>query len=335
MSRKKRVAFAVLAIFLAVLVLPVAFYLDKLNIIQYSDGTETGTVEDTEDLSFEVEEQDLEYIEGGYGLPSGEVYYNKNVTNILILGTDERTVGFSDNARSDSMMVMSLNTEKDTIKLVSFERGMGVPVLEGEYEGQWDWLTHCFRYGGADLVMKEIKSAFLLDVDQYIRINFTAFKILVDAVGGVDISLTSAEADYINSSSSATATVTSGENHLDGETALVYARCRKIDSDWGRMGRQRKVVVAAIEQMRTLSVSECNALVNELLSCVQTNLTKAELTALLLEAPDLLSSDNEVETMAIPKTGTYGSMTGMEGRSLFAVDFETNATLLKEFLYDT
>ena len=72
-------------------------------------------------------------------------------------------------------MLLSLNKEKYTVKLVSFERGMGVPILSGAYEGQYDWLTHTFRYGGADLMMREIQECFRIKIDRYIRVNMKTF----------------------------------------------------------------------------------------------------------------------------------------------------------------
>lgn len=61
---------------------------------------------------------------------------------------------------------------------------MGVPILEGKYKGQYDWLTHTFRYGGADLMMREVRECFKVDVERYIRVNFTTFKKGIDSVGG-------------------------------------------------------------------------------------------------------------------------------------------------------
>lgn len=126
------------------------------------------------------------------------------------------------------------------MKLASLERGMGVPILEGQYEGEYDWLTHTFRYGGANLMMREVRECFKVDVARYIRVNFATFVQGIESVGGVDISLTEAEAAYINKFNKGGITCVAGQNHLDGRAALEYARCRKIDSDWQRVKRQRK-----------------------------------------------------------------------------------------------
>ena len=254
-----------------------------------------------------------------------------HVINILLIGTDDAGDGFSTNARGDACLLFSINTAGDhpVISLVSFERGMGVPILEGQYEGQWDWLTHTFRYGGAELMLKEIQYCFNLDVDYYVRVNFHSFIAGINAIGGVDVYMDSAEADYFINGINYPATV--GMNHLDGRMALNYARLREIDSDWQRIERQREVIESAINQLRKLELADADALINELLGLVRTNMDEEIITELLLLLPSLPQAT--VQQMTIPQAGTYGGMTGMGGRGLFAADFEVNSQILHEFIY--
>lgn len=256
--------------------------------------------------------------------------------NVLLIGTDERVKEFSDNARGDSCILLSIDKKTMCVHLISFERGMGVPILDGQYEGQWDWLTHTFRYGGADLMMREIEECFKVDVDHYIRVNFNTFEQLVNAVGGVDIDLTELEAQGLNGQVRTNARthteVHAGVNHLDGYDALQYSRLRYIDSDWQRVQRQRNVIQEVIAQTKNLGLLELNNLLDTILPLVQTNLTEGDITSLALSlAPKL--SQVTVEQMTIPVEGTYGSMAGMGGRTLYAVDFETNAGILQDALY--
>ena len=213
---------------------------------------------------------------------------------------------------------------------------MGVPILDGQYEGQWDWLTHTFRYGGADLMMREIEECFKVDVDYYVRVNFNTFEQLVNAVGGVDIELTELEAKGLNGQVRTNARthteVHAGMNHLDGYDALQYSRLRYIDSDWQRVQRQRNVIREVIAQTKDLGLLELNGLLDTVLPLVKTNLTEGDITSLALSlAPKL--SQVTVEQMTIPVKGTYGSMTGMGGRTLYAVDFDKNAAILQDVLY--
>ena len=263
-------------------------------------------------------------------LPELDSFEDNKVYNILLIGTDERSKNFNTNARGDSCMLLSLNTYDYSMRLVSFERGMGVPILDGKYKGSYDWLTHTFRYGGADLMMRTIRECFKVDVNYYVRVNFATFTEGINAVGGIDMELTAAEADYINNELRDTV-VSKGWNHLNGKQALSYARCRQIDSDWRRIERQRNVVQAAMNQMKSLNIFELNSALNKLLPLVLTNMPDSMITKLLLTAPNF--QGKTAQQMTIPAKGTYGGMTGLGGRSLFRVDFTANAKILREFLY--
>lgn len=268
-------------------------------------------------------------------LSDAELVFDEDVFNILLLGTDERTSKFSTNARADSIMLLSLNKKDNTMKLVSLQRGMGVPVLEGQYKGQYDWITHMFRYGGADLMLKTVREMFNVDVEYYARVNFNTFEQLIDSVGGVDITLDAEEAAHLNATRETLTgeclEVTAGLNHLDGENVLRYSRLRKIDSDWQRVQRQRNVIQAVVSASGDMSLFELNGMLDEVLPLVQTNLTSTDILGLIGFAPAVLGTD--FEQMTIPVSGTYGSMKGMGGRNLYAVDFQTNSEVLQEFLY--
>ena len=339
MKKIKRSVKIVIAIALVIVLLlssGVIFYLSKLNLIKFSNGKFTWNgspdMSDSETLDEEsrMNEAIADLEERDAIDATGEIYKDKRFLNILLIGTDERTEDFSENARGDSCMIMSIGKKDGSLKLASLERGMGVPILEGKYKGQYDWLTHTFRYGGADLMMREVRECFKVDVERYIRVNFTTFKKGIDSVGGIDITLTAAEAAYVNLGTVRTI-YKEGTNHLDSTAALVYARCRHIDSDWHRIERQRNVIQAVVTKTKDLSVTELNTLLNNVLPLVQTNLTRLEITELLLSAPKYRGV--EIKQMTVPISGSYGGMRGLGGRSLFSVDFDTNAKALREFIY--
>lgn len=348
-----RILKVVLISLLACSALLLAFYLSKLDRITYADEVEQMyAAQETEDAiptelsgatiepvvsadneeEYQVAVDDLEFIENPE-VPEGEVQQSNAVFNILLIGTDERTTKYNKNARADSMILVSIDKNNHTVKLVSLERGIGVPILEGEYEGQYDLLTHVFRWGGADLLVKTVEHCFKIDVNHYVRVNFAAVKKIVDAVGGIDIVLTKKEAEGLNLwALEGDDLVKTGENRMDGNTALRYARLRWIDSDWQRVGRQRKVILAVVDEVKDASLIKINNLADEVLPLVQTNLTKMEITELLLYAPNFLRS--EFDQMTIPKKGTYGGMSIRNGGGAFAVDYTINNDLLYRFLYE-
>ena len=217
-----------------------------------------------------------------------------------------------------------INKKKNTLRLISIERGITVKLPDGRY----DLLTHAFHYGGPEWVLDCVRKCFNLDVQSYVRVNFDVFKQIVDAVGGVDIELTYAEAKSINErkrkfSNAKTTYVNVGWNHMDGSDALRYCRLRKIDSDWTRIERQRTTVKAIQKQCREMSAGELDDLLDIALPMIQTNLTKAELTSLILYTPYIVKAD--IEDMTIPAHGTY--------TDLIHVDFKENSKILQEFFY--
>ncbi|MCR5664456.1 MAG: LCP family protein [Oscillospiraceae bacterium] len=346
-KKKKRVGrqilSAVILLLICALVFATVYVRRKLNLIQYDDGTVVDNTVDPDDSIFQddIDITGLTVVrEEEIVLPEIDPPTDDDVLNILLLGTDERSLEFTDAARSDAIMLVSLNFKEKTGRLISFERGMGVPILGGQYEGQYDWLTHCFRYGGADLMLKEIRECFNVDVDKYVRVNFNALILIVDAVGGVDLEFTDNEASYINydkdnrywiDDDHPIQRVTSGVNHVNGATALMYARCRHIDSDWHRIERQRNLVQAFTNELKGADVATLDKLLEEILPLVKTNFTQAELLNLMTKAPSMLGI--QFAQMTIPVEGTYGGMTVMGGRGSFAPDFKKNAEILREFLY--
>lgn len=328
-----KILLTIFGVLLVIGLIGVTYYYSKLNLLDYDHSTDN-SVDQTIVEAEPIEEIDLsgEEIRDEVGeLPEGDVSSDDDVINILLLGTDERTRDFSDNARADSMMLVSLNRKTGTVKLVSFERGLGVKIA-GRND---DWLTHTFRYGGAQLTMDTISTNFLVNIDGYVRTNFNFFAQIIDSIGGVDIELTQTECNGLNGLVRTNAQtrhwVYPGVNHLDGYDALQYCRLRYTDSDWRRIERQRNTVQAVINQTKTLSLIELNELADTCLPMVRTSLTKEQITALLISAPKFMGA--QAEQMTIPAEGTHWGRIGVDGRSLIDCDFQKNAEILMEFLY--
>lgn len=350
--KRKRPVLKIILIILLILMILIgavaAFLWTKLDLIQFENEidysvyhTEPAPTDAAVDATVAAEVEDeivdisgLEVVETAPPVPESEVFDDTNVLNILLIGTDERTKEFNTNARSDSMILVSIDRVNNTVKLVSLERGIAAPVLEGVYEGQYDWLTHIFRYGGADLLTRTVEHCFKVDVDHYVRVNFNSVRQVVDTIGGITVDLTENEAWALNKALDSHQTrLQEGINRVNGATALSFARLRSIDSDWKRVERQRKVILAVVDELKGSSLLELNDLADEVLPLIQTNMTKLELAELILYAPNFLQAS--FDQMTIPKQGTYGGMTIMGGKGSFAVDFEVNNAILREFLYGT
>lgn len=351
---------AVVALGIAVLLAVAAFlYVNgKLDLLRYNDGSvsEMGEIGAEEDQ--DLDGTGLTHTEADMAVPEGSPFADEDVLNILLIGTDERTEAvndadafthlnqldgtedtteFSDDARADSMILVSMDIKDHVIRLVSIERGTGVPILLDGYEDQYDWITHTFRYGGPKLTMKTVEECYNIEVDHFVRVNFNSFVQIVNAVGGVDIDITEMEAKALNwevpsNSMLIVNHVDPGLNHFDGYTALQYARLRKIDNDWKRVERQRTVIKAVLDQVKNASVMELDNLLNTLLPLIQTNFTKTEIAALLVQLPGFLGCD--VQQMSLPLQGTYGVRTGMDDRLMYDPDWVVNIKALQDFLYN-
>lgn len=355
----------VVLVILLVLVLLVgaafAFVWSKLGLITYDDGsshetiTETQSVEPSdasEPISSETTEEPTEteptetepaetFDTTGLTMaeaPSysqGELFKDKNVMNILLIGSDEFSAGFSKTSRSDVNILVSINKAEKTVKLVSFSRGIAIKMLDGPYKGQYEWLTNAHRWAGHEAVLEALSDAFKIDIGRYVRVNFNSVTKIVDAIGGIDMELTAQEAKFINgqyvASTPTQKPLVEGWNHLDGGTATYYARLRGIDDDWYRVVRQRKAILAVVDKLKGSSFSTLNDLCDLALPMIQTNLTKLEIAELILYSPTFLES--EFDQMTIPIQNSYGGMTVMSGAAGWALNYDKNNAALHEFLF--
>lgn len=192
--------------------------------------------------------------------------------NIVLFGIDDAD-GYT--GRSDCIIIFSINETTKDVKMTSIYRDTYVEVPKYGYTK----INHAYAYGGAALAMSTINRNLDLDITEYVTINFQVVKDVVDAVGGVKIKVTSAEASQIPGITSA------GTYTLNGEQALAYGRIRKIDTDYQRTERMRTVISAVFSKVKTMSVSEMNKLADEILPEIHTNITKSEITEVMTQVP--------------------------------------------------
>ena len=259
--------------------------------------------------------------------PAWDVISDKKIVNVLLIGADKNKDGT--NGRSDTMMLMSIDTKNKKIRLVSFMRDIYVDIPTVG----WERLNAAFAYGGGALTMQTIENYFRIDIDRYVQVDFDGFEEIIDKMGGIDVEISDYEAEFINDKGAFDATA--GVNHLDGEDALFFARMRKLDSDFGRTGRQRQVVLAMIDTFKQQNVADMVSLAYAYLPLVTHNLSEGEILQLAGVGAGL--SKYDTETMQVPADGTYwdeyATINGMEGNMVLGVDFEANASQLREFLY--
>lgn len=253
--------------------------------------------------------------------------WNKGITNILFIGTDEKYAE-DDNGRGDVTMLCSLNRKDGTVKLVSFERSIGMPWPEhGDI-----MLTNTYAYGGPELMCQDISRCFRVDIDAYVQLDFDAFSAIIDSLGGVDIYLDAREAQALTEDLYYDQWFAEGDSHLDGQAALRYARLRRTDDNWRRVERQRNVVHAILNKARDLKLSQIKELALLAAEEVNTDMSRAQLLSLVLSAPKFLKA--QPEQMTIPDRNNVWTYNSGE-ETVTGCDFGSESRRLNEFIYSS
>ncbi len=210
-------------------------------------------------------------------ISQSELSSSRQVTNILFLGVDDEAGGVS---RSDSMILLSVDYKHGKIKLTSFLRDSWVEIPS---KGKKAKLNASYAYGGPQLVVDTIEYNFHIDIDHYVMVDFEMFTQIIDELGGVEVEVTEKEAKFIRSTTRHK-DMESGEVTLDGAKALVYCRIRKLDSDYMRTARQRKVISALIQKVAKTDIGTLIETVQTVFPLIQTDMNEAELTGLAFKA---------------------------------------------------
>ena len=232
----------------------------------------------------------------------------RKVVNIALFGADNSTgIESTSEERSDVMKIVSLDFDNKKIKITSLERDV-VVYIPGEHQ-EYDHFNWAYWFGGPELAVKTINYNLDLDITQYVTLNFRSVIELIDLIGGVDISLTKAEATYFVDGHIDHNAVP-GVNHMNGEVALSYARLREIDSNFNRMERQNNVIRAVIAKLKDKSVTELMEIVKAMMPYITTNLSNADVKEYMMS---LLSFDlMNIETYTEP-SGKYNDIARCPG----------------------
>ncbi len=261
-------------------------------------------------------------------IDSSSLIGKRGVKNILLIGSDARE---GDTVyRSDTMMLVSIDTNNKKIKLTSFLRDSWVEIPGKGYRK----LNSATVYGGIQLLIDTIEYNLKINIDNYAMVDFAAFAGIVDTLGGVDVSVSQKESTYLNKFFIKEGiSVPAGDNvHLNGEEALAYCRIRKLDSDFYRTERQRKVISAIKVKASEAKLPTLLKVVNEVTPYVQTDLSKGEIIKLSMKSStSYLKYD--IEQMSIPADGTWKSAT-KSGQSVLVFDIEENTRILHNFIYE-
>ena len=254
---------------------------------------------------------------------NSDLMHAPGVTNILLMGIDTKDTAAK--TRSDSMILLSIDTLHRELKLTSFMRDMYVEVPG--YGGTK--LTHACAYEGPQLTVDTIELNFGIKIDAYCKVGYKLFVDLVNGIGGITVP----EIDETESWALAKegVDIAPGTNiHLNGHQALNYCRIRKGQSDFQRTERQREALTLIIKQAVKTNPFKLMKLAKKLLAKVECSIEKTQFISLFFKALPCLFSD--IGQQQIPADGTWSSGT-RDGLSVLLVDMDANKQILKEFIY--
>ncbi len=240
--------------------------------------------------------------------------------NILLIGIDQEN---GSNPRSDTMMLVTVDNIDKKIKLTSFMRDLWVSI-PGYGEGR---LNAAFAKGGADLLIKTLKENFKVRIDHYLLIDFEMFVRLINKIGGIEVDVTKKEADFINRTTKAK--IDSGITELNGEEALIYCRIRKLDSDFMRTQRQRKVISAIIEKVKSQHITTTIEAGIEILPLITTNISPLKLTAKSISLIPVIKYD--IEQLRVP-VDKYYTEQKINGQQVLVPDINKNIESIDDFI---
>ncbi len=179
-------------------------------------------------------------------MPAAGMRIPERYTNIVLLGSDKRPG--SGTWRTDSIIIVSVDTANNVVRLLSIPRDLWVYIPGHGYNrintaDLWGELAR--KGSGPERVKQTIYHNLGIPIHYYVRVDFAGFKEIIDTVGGIDVDVDCALTD-IN--------LSAGMHHMDGKLALRYARSRYSTNDFDRGRRQRKVLMALWDQALTMDI---------------------------------------------------------------------------------
>ena len=328
----KKIVFSILLIISAV----IGFFTAKTQITVFDTLNQAHR-----DYDNRLKEVDLEGI---------EVNSDKDITNILVVGNDYRKErGYTASGLTDTMIIATLDLKHRTIKTASLMRDSYVEIPGHGYNK----LNAANSFGKIKLLYKTIAQNYNIKLDGYVEVGFKAFVDVVDAVGGVKVNVTESEANYLNTTNyirkKKYRNVKVGEQMLNGHQALGYCRIRKagttvtgLRDDHGRTWRQRTVISAVFDKVKTMPKSKWLSIANKVLKNVTTDLTNEEIISYAMDAISL--GTTKINQLQVPLEGYYRNSYNGEfkvGSCLVMTDgvsseynVSENAKALNKFIFE-
>jgi polyisoprenyl-teichoic acid--peptidoglycan teichoic acid transferase len=243
----------------------------------------------------------------------------KKTENILILGIDATT-----NAkRSDTIMVASLDIERNRLGLISIPRDTRVDI-PGYGVNK---INHAYAYGGVRLVQKSISKFLQIPINYFVRVDLAGIKHFVDTIGGVEVSVKD-DMYYVDKAGELYIDIPKGEQVLSGEESVGYLRYRKDRGDIGRINRQQEFIYSVARRVINQGLLlKAPLLIKDLSNHIYTNLSVGKMVNLALEMRRSLLAGN-VNMKTLP-----GSVVLIDNVSYWKPDLIASSKLIDKILH--
>ena len=332
LKKKKHKGWKTVGIILGLLLITIAAILGTKSgrrLIYHSAGNFVYSNIDNDDIIKEYQESE------GKNVDESKLRQEDYVTNYLIFGIEE----FGGARNTDSMMIATINTKDDTLKLTSLLRDSYVEI-PGYKSNK---LNSAYARGGARLLVDTIELNYKIKIDGYASVDFKSFEKIVDLLGGVDIELGKEEAQYLNTtnyiSKKANRHVTAGVNHLNGNQLMGYCRVRKVktlgdvNNDYGRILRQQRALKAMFKSyLAPKNMLHILPNTKKILGYVTTNLSEEQIEKAMEDIVE--NKMDKLDTSRIPVDGEFESPRRYNGIGYpILLDWETNRVALYQFVF--
>lgn len=256
--------------------------------------------------------------------------------NVALFGLDSREGDLGKGNRSDTMMIASLNKATGEVKLVSVYRDTLLKLDDGSYNKA----NAAYAFGGPEGAISMINRSMDMDISKYVAVNFNALVDVIDALGGLDITLTDAEVVHMNNYCVETSKVTgadytkiepevAGTYHLNGVQAVSYSRIRYTGGgDFERTSRQRHVLELIAEKAQSASFSTLNKIIDKVFTQVSTNFTITEMIAYAKDIAKYKLGDS----MGFPDNNSF-DMLDVVGSVVIPETLTSNVEDVHKFLF--
>lgn len=287
---------------------------------------------------------DLDFSKIGVNTGVSDNNVMKGYTTIGLIGLDGRDGELKSGARSDTMIIASINNDTKKVKLVSVYRDTYLRIGEdSEGNGQYNKANAAYAEGGPEQFLSMLNTNLDLNVTDFVSVDFQAVAEAVELLGGIDVELKEEEVVHLNKYCVETSKVTgmdytpleekAGVHHLNGVQTVSYARIRYTSgNDFRRAARQREVIYKIVEKAKNSDIATLSKILDKVFPKVYTSFTKAEI---LQMGMSMMSYDIEDQT-GFPFDHLYGervkdAMGGLD--VVLPVTLESNVIKLHEFLY--